>query len=282
LYNNSHEGPVWQVTWAHPQFGNIIASCSYDHKVIIWKETNQWSKIHEYSHQGSVNSIAWAPHECGLSLAAGSSDGSITVITFDETEGTWKPSHIPKAKAHDIGCNCVSWGPAAPISALLADAASGSAAVASGAAPVSGAGATLKHLVSGGGDNKVKIWRYGEDGEWNNVETLEGHGDWIRDVAWAPNIGLPYDTLASCSQDKNVIIWTRTAGTQFTKAATLKFNAVVWRVSWSVTGNILAVSTANNEVSLYKDVEGKWTKLSSLSNDSSKAAPQQQGAPQTR
>jgi len=33
-----HEGPVWQVAWAHPKYGNIIASCSYDRKVIIWRE----------------------------------------------------------------------------------------------------------------------------------------------------------------------------------------------------------------------------------------------------
>jgi protein transport protein SEC13 len=27
-----HEGPVWQVAWAHPKFGNILASCGYDCK----------------------------------------------------------------------------------------------------------------------------------------------------------------------------------------------------------------------------------------------------------
>ena len=25
-----HEGPVWQVGWAHPKFGTLLASCSYD------------------------------------------------------------------------------------------------------------------------------------------------------------------------------------------------------------------------------------------------------------
>lgn len=25
-----HIGPVWQVAWAHPKFGNLLASCSYD------------------------------------------------------------------------------------------------------------------------------------------------------------------------------------------------------------------------------------------------------------
>lgn len=31
----SHEGPVWQVAWAHPKYGSILASCSYDRKVQV-------------------------------------------------------------------------------------------------------------------------------------------------------------------------------------------------------------------------------------------------------
>ena len=34
-----HEGPVWMVSWVHPMFGSMLASCSHDKKVIIWKET---------------------------------------------------------------------------------------------------------------------------------------------------------------------------------------------------------------------------------------------------
>lgn len=41
-----HQGPVWQISWAHPKYGNILASCSYDRKVIIWKETgSEWIKM---------------------------------------------------------------------------------------------------------------------------------------------------------------------------------------------------------------------------------------------
>jgi len=75
-----HQGPVWQVAWAHPKFGSLLASCSYDGRVIIWKEGNQndWTQAHVFDdHKASVNSIAWAPHELGLSLACGSSDGNI-------------------------------------------------------------------------------------------------------------------------------------------------------------------------------------------------------------
>ena len=35
-FHCSHEGPVWQVDWAHPKFGSILASCSYDRKVSLY------------------------------------------------------------------------------------------------------------------------------------------------------------------------------------------------------------------------------------------------------
>jgi protein transport protein SEC13 len=38
LYLCRHTAPVWQVSWAHPSFGTLIASCSYDSRVYIWKE----------------------------------------------------------------------------------------------------------------------------------------------------------------------------------------------------------------------------------------------------
>ena len=42
------------------------------------------------------------------------------------------------------------------------------------------------------------------DGQWIEEEKLEAHSDWVRDVAWAPNVGLPVSTFASCSQVKTV------------------------------------------------------------------------------
>ena len=33
LFINRHTGPVWQTSWAHPQFGGLLASCGYDRRV---------------------------------------------------------------------------------------------------------------------------------------------------------------------------------------------------------------------------------------------------------
>lgn len=156
-----HVGPVWQVAWAHPKFGNILASCSYDRKVIIWKENREWVKLYEYcNHDSSVNSIAWAPMEYGLILACGSSDGSISFATYNTETDSWDSKKV--SNAHTVGCNAVSWCPA-----------NGSETVFDNSQPT-----TVKRLVSGGCDNLVKIWKEDND-RWIEETKLEMHSDWV-------------------------------------------------------------------------------------------------------
>lgn len=116
-----HDGPVWQVAWAHPKFGSLLASCSYDRRVIIWKEEreNEWVQLQQFSeHESSVNSIAWAPYEYGAVLACASSDGSVSVLTH-KPDGTWERVKIPGA--HPVGCTAVSWAPANVPGAIAGD-----------------------------------------------------------------------------------------------------------------------------------------------------------------
>eukprot|EP00761_Pharyngomonas_kirbyi_P012299 gb/GECH01012326.1/.p1 GENE.gb/GECH01012326.1/~~gb/GECH01012326.1/.p1 ORF type:complete len:313 (+),score=54.80 gb/GECH01012326.1/:1-939(+) len=253
-----HTGPVWQVAWGHPKYGSLLASCSYDHKVIIWQESsgNNFTKLFEYSHKASVNSISWAPYELGACLATASADGSIAIISYNENESKWEDS---KFDAHQVGCNSVSWAPATTPGSLTSEDA---------------AAHTTKRIVSGGCDKLVKVWKYSpENKEWRLDQTLAQHRDWVRDVAWAPNVGLPYDMIASGSQDKTVIIWTRNEKDDEWQHVELdEFSAVVWRVSWSVTGNILAVSCADNKVTLWKQAtDGEWKCTSRMVDDAAAA-----------
>ena len=60
---------------------------------------------------------------------------------------------------------------------------------------------SVKRFASAGCDNLVKIWGFRDDTQsWAEEEVLEGHTDWVRDVAWAPNIGLPRSYIATASQ----------------------------------------------------------------------------------
>ena len=90
-------------------------------------------------------------------------------------------------------------------------------------------------------------------------ETLTGHTDWVRDVSWSPSI-LSKSYIASASQDKTVRIWTSDpAHPHEWKSTVLTFDAVLWRVSWSLSGNVLAVSGGDNKVSLWKEnLKGEW------------------------
>ena len=81
---NRHDSSIWGVSWSHPRFGNLLATCGFDRKILIWKENNhKWEKIYEYSeHKNSVNCVSFANHEFGLILVAGSSDGNISLHEY--------------------------------------------------------------------------------------------------------------------------------------------------------------------------------------------------------
>lgn len=37
----AHSGSVWKVTWAHPEFGQVLATCSFDRTAAIWEEISK-------------------------------------------------------------------------------------------------------------------------------------------------------------------------------------------------------------------------------------------------
>lgn len=168
-------------------------------------------------------------------------------------------------------------------------------------------------LVTGGCDNLVKIWRFdGERDEWVEEKVLPtAHTDWVRGVAWAPSVG-EESLIASCSQvravgggrqprrapsapcprcapalplpllvpnpplalqDKKAIVWTSAGPESDWVPKVIQFSCVVWSVSWSTTGSILAVACADNAVTLWKeDAQGEWKQIGSLSEDAPPAS----------
>lgn len=131
---------ITETSQAHPKYGNILASSSYDGKVLIWREqASQWQKVADFAlHSASVNLVSWAPHESGCLLACASSDGSVSVLEF--RDGGWEQLVFP---AHGLGVNAVSWAPAAAPGSLVSS------------KPEAGA---RRRFVTGGSDNLIKIW----------------------------------------------------------------------------------------------------------------------------
>lgn len=65
----------------------------------------------------------------------------------------------------------------------------------------------VKRLVSGGNDNTVMLWEFIENQDEPRMTKVGEHADWVRDVAWSNNIGLLYETIASCSEDCTAKVW---------------------------------------------------------------------------
>jgi len=129
-------------------------------------------------------------------------------------------------------------------------------------------------LATAGCDAVVKIWEFSEEhNRYVEIDQLKQHRDWVRDVAFAPSLGLARTYLATASQDRTVLIWTQDTPNDPWKCTPLlpgakpedrtKFADTVWRVSWSVSGNVLAVSCGDGKVSLWKEnLKGDWECIS--------------------
>jgi len=242
-----HDGPVWQVSWAHPKYGALLASASFDTKLKINREGNdgQWSPIFTYEgHRSSVNTVQFAPAEFGLVLACGSTDGDVSILTGDpQNPGHW--DHV-KFPAHKGGVNSISWAPCSYMGSLCCEPTSADSSR-----------ALKKRIVTAGCDNLIKIWEEDEHGNWVSA-TPKGkemaHNDWVRDVAWAPSTGLDRQIIASCDHDGEARVWIKNPNSfEWDSKLLKKFDFPLWHVSWSVTGNILAVSGDDNHVSLWRE-----------------------------
>jgi protein transport protein SEC13 len=152
--------------------------------------------------------VAWAPHEAGCYLAAASSDGTVSCVELVGGQGG-QVSFVQVAHflAHPLGANSVSWAPSMSAGSMTSPAGPG--------APPS------RKFVTGGSDCLVKIWELqggqgGQGGapiEATLLQTLSGHTDWVRDVAWSSTV-LRKSYIASASQDKTVRIWTSENGSE--------------------------------------------------------------------
>ena len=252
-----HQGPVWQVSWAHPQFGVVLASCSFDGSVQIHKEVRprEWMLIHQATqlHESSVNGVAFAPQQ--LQLAAASADGRVSVLTHQPHDNTWSVAYLQDCP---LGVNAVSWSTELPTD--------------------NNNNNNPPRLVTAGCDGAIRVWKYTAT-EWTLETTLtNAHSDWVRDVAWAPSLIPDHAMIASCSEDRTVQVWNQTPNEESWKPTLLHtFDEPVWKVSWSVTGHLLAVSSGDSNVSLWKaGLDGTWSQVATAEEPQAQQAQAQQ------
>ncbi|RKP35135.1 WD40-repeat-containing domain protein [Dimargaris cristalligena] len=252
-----HDSSLTKVSWAHPEFGNLIATGSFDRTVRIWQQRRQEAAYHGTGKdaQGMIVDLAFAPHFMGLQLAAASSDGVVRIyetgspVKFD----TWSLlSEIDSNAFQEVGNNlCISWCPTRFLTNTMA--------------------------VGCGREKDAKIYRFA-GGRWVVYEVLEGHTDIVHSISWAPQVGRSYHLVATACRDTYVRIYrvdpsyssdivsgdsndlveeyeAAAPGLQLNATLVASFNdhgAEVWSVSWNVTGTILSSSGDDGKVRLWK------------------------------
>ncbi|KAL4068570.1 WD40-repeat-containing domain protein [Scleroderma yunnanense] len=112
----AHDATVSKLCWAHPEFGTILASASFDRTVKIWEQTSfttsadiqsavpstsqptsgsssRWSeRAVLVDARGTIRAVEFAPHHFGLKLAAVSTDNHLRIYECLEQSSltTWQ------------------------------------------------------------------------------------------------------------------------------------------------------------------------------------------------
>ena len=126
----AHVGPIYKLSWSHPSFGPILASCGFDKKVNLFKieQNSQMEKLFEYDmHDNSVKTLKFSPSSNNLLLISGDCNGNIITCEYLD-----KNFILKKELGHDFGVNSIDF---------LDD----------------------KNFVTCGNDNIIKIWNYSQD-----------------------------------------------------------------------------------------------------------------------
>lgn len=251
-----HSGAVYQVAWANPEFGLILASVSADGDVIIWGQRSSegdWSIVHRESlgRYGAARSVSWAPSDHGLALACALEDGTVLVLTHvlqDTGPGVWQSKPIT---AHSAEASAVSWASSPHVDVDV----TGRRAW-SGPRALNGA-----RLASAGGDG-VKVWRYDDARtEWIPEPMAETSQTPARDVAWRPWNGVQEALAVANGNEVKIFVKETDASAAWKLKDQVPVGYPIWRLSWSTVGGALQVSCGDDEqrlVILKEHLSGSW------------------------
>ena len=107
LFNASqaHDAAVTKVAWAHPEFGTILASSSFDRTVKVWEQTSysdadsqtngtsgsRWvERASLIDAKGTVRAVEFAPNHFGLKLVSClPPEGIMAILGIHAMESWW-------------------------------------------------------------------------------------------------------------------------------------------------------------------------------------------------
>jgi len=227
-----HRGSIQRLCWAHPKFGDIIATCASDYHVHLFVSSgSEFSFMTQLSKaKDIVRDVQFAPEHYHLTLGAASADGTIQI---------WESQDITDLKRWackqtiEVGspANCLTW-----CSAKYG----------------------LRSFAVGT-SNGADIWYHdAKANEWQ-LEANLITGCEIITIHWAPNLGRRYHLIALGARSPKEPLRVAKILDGNIELFSLVDNqneeddlATVWRVCWNMTGTILAASLDNGRTIVWK------------------------------
>lgn len=284
-----HQNSVWRLSWAHPEFGQVFASCSEDRMICIWEE---WGDVSSSSSASSikssssssakqrwqckaqltdskraVNDVKFAPRHLGLKVACASADGYVRIY---EATDVFSLSY---------------WQLQDSIQVEETTSEKGNTELASGVQSVVHQGISGKEsehgltclswnecpfdtdMIAVGGHSKraIILIRSKETGKWFEGWSHECQGV-VHDIAWAPVMGRSYHLIATASREGYCQLHKLKRGItpdgafeRIGDPIEIKTSSPVWRVAWNATGTVLATSAEDGSLSLWRrGATGTW------------------------
>lgn len=269
---------IHQLCWAHPNFGQILASAGSDHSVIVWEEceeeteqgtdlpsTNRkhWvSKVHINDATALVTCISFAPPHLGVKIAAGSQDGLVriyeatdivnlqywplngcldieaTITTQSKSTSTSSSSSILGTEP-SVGVTCLAWS-----TQRLQE---------------------PPTVAIGTSNGTIALYRYSDTArQWLLLRQFPGcvRGGVVK-IAWAPYTGRNFHWIASTGHDRTLqmhrLATSSSKPYDLISSQTLQEGDAIWRCSWNATGTVLASTSLGGMIRMWKvDFWNHW------------------------
>jgi len=262
---SAHYGPIWKIKWAHDTLGSVIATCSFDKKVMVFEENiitvvdeqgnptkkSTWeNKASFFNAQEPTEDLKFGPRSKGLVLATCSSDGRF--YTYD-LRSFQNIKDMAKVQVSSEGLLSLTWNKNSFERDMLMVGARGSK-------DRSKPTLTLWHMKP-------------ENSQWALLAELvsqsQGHFDSVYDISWAALNGRSFHYVVSCGKE-GVFVWKFKILSNSIEILDLKtfmpeIDAVPICASWNLMATLIVVSCSNSMISLWKRTKDfHWNNVTEL------------------